>query len=219
MASNKKGKVKAYARTCWPHPLLEIKPGMPPIAGSACGSPVVTDYDIYIGFDRMDVTDRALPWMPGMEIAFPIPDMGTPKSPENFGKLVDWTLEQMEGGAKVHAGCIGGHGRTGMFFAALVAAATGRKDAITYVRENYCKKACETSAQIDYLVKRFGVNSVKASKSFSSSSGNAWPKSPNMTAQYTGIDSLPGGKVVYPIANTSSIWGDTLSVGPEDFDA
>lgn len=219
MASNKKDKsksVKPYSRMCWPHPLLEIKPGLPPIAGSACAHPVVSDYDIYIGFDRMDFTERNLPWTPGMEIAFPIPDMGVPKSPENFGKLVDWTLAQMEGGAKVHAGCIGGHGRTGMFFAALVAVATGRKDAITYVREHYCKKACETSVQIDYLVKRFGVDAAKASKSFSSGSKSNWPKSSYMTQVQTGTSGLGGGKTVYPITASTTIWGDTLC--GDDFD-
>jgi hypothetical protein len=211
--------VAPYARKCWPHPLLEVKPGMPPIAGSACRTPVVTDYDIYIGFDSMTFTDRALPWTPGMEIAFPIPDMGVPKSPENFVKLVDWTLSQMEGGAKVHAGCIGGHGRTGMFFAALVAVATGRKDAIMYVRENYCKKACETSKQIDFLVKRFGVDDAKASKGavvFSSGSQGNWPKSP-YTKQH-GIDSTPGGKVIYPVSDSTTIWGDTLYAEVEEME-
>ncbi len=218
MASNKKSNVKPYVRSCWPHPLLEVKPGMPPIAGSACSTPVVADYDIYIGFASMDFTDRHLPWTPGMEIAFPIQDMGVPKSPENFGKLVDWTLAQMEGGAKVHAGCIGGHGRTGMFFAALVAAATGRKDAIKYVREHYCKKACETSVQIDFLVKRFGVDEVKGSKTFSSGSSNGWPTTGKTYGKQQGISS-EDCRVIYPISDSTTIWGDTLLGEPDEFDA
>lgn len=218
MASNKKSNVKPYMRSCWPHPLLEVKPGMPPIAGSACRTPVVAGYDIYIGFDSMEFTSRHLPWTPGMEISFPIPDMGVPTSPENFGKLVDWTLAQMEGGAKVHAGCIGGHGRTGMFLAALVAAATGRKDAITYVRENYCKKACETSVQIDFLVKRFGVDAVKGSKTFSSSSKSAWPTDSKTYGAQHGISS-EDGRVIYPITDSKSIWGSTLYGEPDEFDA
>ncbi len=210
--------IKPYVRKCWPHPLLEIKPGLPAIAGSACANPVVADYDIYIGFERMSLTDRHLPWTPGTEISYPITDMGVPKNPETYGKLVDWTLEQMEGGARVHAGCIGGHGRTGMFFAALVAVATGRKDAITYVRENYCKKACETSAQIDFLVKRFGVDTSKASKSFSSGSSVPWPKSPYDTGSYTTGISSQGGRIVHPIKAATTIWGDTLGFGIEDLD-
>ena len=210
-------KAKPHVRKCWPHPLLEIKPGLPPIAGSACANPVVADYDIYIGFEKMALTSRHLPWTPGTEILYPIRDTGVPRHPETYGKLVDWTLEQMEGGARVHAGCIGGHGRTGMFFAALVAVATGRKDAIPYVREHYCKKACETYVQIDYLVKRFGVDATKASKSFSSGSPAPWPKSPYATGSHMGTSSQ-GGRIVHPIAAATTIWGDTLGFGIEDVD-
>ncbi len=209
--------VKPYIRPCWPHPLLEIKPGLPPIAGSACRVPVFDDCDIYIGFDGMDFTERHLPWTPGMEISYPVPDRGVPKNPATYGKLVDWTLEQMEGGAKIHAGCIGGHGRTGMFFAALVAVATGRKDAIQYVREHYCKKACETAGQIDYLVKRFGVDTAKASKSYGSGSKTIWPKG-GYSAQ-AGVYSDFEGKVVRPCKDSTTIWGGMLSATPEDFDA
>lgn len=204
-------------RPCWPHPLLEIKPGMPPVAGSASYSPVVDDYDVYIGFDAMELTKRHLPWMPGVEIKYPIQDMSVPKDLKTYRELVDWTLEQLEGGARVHAGCIGGHGRTGMFFAALVAVATGRKNAITYVREHYCKKACETSAQIDFLVKHYGVDPVKASKTYVSAKGG-WTQGGNniFSDDWASADATASGKAIVPLVNSTTIWGASLWSGDDD---
>jgi hypothetical protein len=193
---------------------------MSPVAGSSCGTPAVGDCDIYIGLDRgMTFTDRQFPWTPGAEIYYPIRDMSVPENLTTYRKLINWTLEQLEGGAKVHVGCIGGHGRTGMFFAALVAVATGRKDAITYVREHYCKKACETAGQIEFLVKHFGVDPVKASKSATSSKGG-WTKDGNKVNG--GTDAWPDdvywidgkttadGKAIVPLVSSTTIWGDTL---------
>ena len=218
--SRRKSKKITAVRLCWPHPLLEIKPGMPPVAGGGCSTPAVDDYDIYIGFDRMTLTTRHLPWTPGVEIEYFIPDMTVPKDVATYRKLIDWTLEQMEGGARVHAGCIGGHGRTGMFFVALVAVATGRKDAIAYVREHYCKKACETSTQIDFLVKHFGVDSVKASKNAEFTKGGMWTQGGKNifdTANWTSSDSLANGKAIVPLVSSVTIWGDSLCIDEEDF--
>lgn len=49
--------------------------------------------------------------------------------------------------------CIGGHGRTGTFLAAM-AIALGMKpeDAINHVRKNHCEKAIETLSQEEYLL-------------------------------------------------------------------
>lgn len=218
-------KSKFTVRPCWPHPLLEIKPGMPPVAGGACVTPAVDDYDIYIGFDSgMPLTKRHLPWTPGVEISYPVRDMSVPEDLASYRKLINWTLEQMESGAKVHAGCIGGHGRTGMFFAALVTVATGRKDAITYVREHYCKKACETATQIEFLVKHFGVDSVKASKNYTSGKG-AWTKGGNKVFINGGISeeyweagtSTAYGKAIVPLVSSKTIWGDTLYIEDDDY--
>jgi len=209
-----KSKKTLATRPCWPHPLLEILPGTHPVAGSASSNPVVYDYDIYIGFDHMKLTSRGMPWETGTEIHYPIKDMSTPTDVAMYRKLVDWTLAQLEGGARVHAGCIGGHGRTGMFFVALVAAATGRKDAIAYVREHYCKKACETATQIDFLVKHFGVDSVKASKTFAPAKGT-WTEGGNAVFG----DDWPeaygdaSGKAIVPLVSSTTIWGDALDYG------
>lgn len=206
-----KSKTTPTKRPCWPHPLLEIQPGMHPVAGSASSNPVVDDYDIYIGFDHMKLTSRGMPWEPGTEIHYPIQDMGTPADVVMYRKLVNWTLDQLEGGARVHAGCIGGHGRTGMFFVALVAAATGRKDAILYVREHYCKKACETATQIDFLVKHYGVDAVKASKCGAVGVGG-WKQGGDMVfdKSWTMSDDTYEGKAIVPLLSSTTIWGDSL---------
>ena len=89
--------------------------------------------------------------------------MNVPDDPAEFKKMVTWTLQQLDEGKKVHCGCIGGHGRTGTFLAALCAEA-GEKDAITYVRKNYCKKAVESTKQAEFLTKHFGVTEVEGYK-------------------------------------------------------
>ncbi len=213
-----KSKSKKVTRGCWPHPLLEILPGTLPVAGSASSNPVVDDYDIYIGFDHMSLTSRGMPWEPGEEIHFPIADMGVPGDVVRYRELVDWTLLQLGGGARVHAGCIGGHGRTGMFFAALVAAATNRKDAIAYVREHYCKKACETSKQIDFLVKHYGVDAIAGSKITSSGKGG-WTEGGNAVFDdnWTMSDATYAGKAIVPLMNSVTIWGDSLYIEEDDF--
>ena len=221
---SKKSKFKV--RPCWPHPLFEIKPGMPPVSGGSCGTPAVADYDIYIGLDSgMTFTDRQFPWTPGAEIYYPIQDMQAPTNLQTYRKLINWTLEQLEGGARVHVGCIGGHGRTGMFLSALVTVATGRKDAIAYVREHYCKKACETSSQIDFLVKHYGVDSVKASKNYTSAK-SGWTKGGNKVNGSASVwpddvywlddQTTTGAKAIIPLASSKTIWGDSLLTEEDD---
>src|SRR5687767_9716852 len=107
------------------HPVLSFGKGE--FMGASCIHPR-DKFDIYIGFDEnMTKVDRWLPWLPQLlrrkqEILFPIRDMSVPpaKQVDNFKKLVTWTAAQLKKGKKVHAGCIGGHGRTGLFLAALI---------------------------------------------------------------------------------------------------
>lgn len=149
------------------HPALKI-PGTPyVIYGGSCINPFVTDADVYIGFDHaMQLRPQRFPWGGSTDVLFEIQDMAAPKSPKQFKALVDWTIEQLQAGRKVHAGCIGGHGRTGTFFAALVASmAPQEPDAIAYVRKHYCAKAIETAGQIEFLRANFGVKHATGSKS------------------------------------------------------
>lgn len=143
-----------------------LKIGDYQIYGGSCIDPRVRDADVYIGFDHnMGVSDR-LPWEnPPQHVYFHITDGSTPTNAADFKKLVEWTALQLSAGKKVHAGCIGGHGRTGMFLAALVTHMTGEKDSIAYVRKHYCDKAVENSRQVDFLAKHFDITKAKGSKS------------------------------------------------------
>ena len=97
--------------------------------------------------------------------------MSVPKSPKDFKALVAWTKTQLEEGKKVHCGCVGGHGRTGTFLAALCSE-FGAKDAVTYVRQNYCKNAVESSQQTQFLSEHFGVAPAKGAKTGFLSNGD-----------------------------------------------
>lgn len=150
------------------HPGIKIGEHM--VYGGSCSNPLVKDADIYIGFDgSMAFTQRHWPWKKGTEILFKITDMSIPKDPEEFKKLVKWTLKQMHDGKKVHCGCIGGHGRTGMFLSALVKEEMGLDDAISYVRQHYCHKAVESAEQVKFLNEQFGITVVKGHKANGSS--------------------------------------------------
>lgn len=135
------------------------------VYGGSCVRPIVSDADVYVGFDySMGHTDKSFPWVQGDSFLFTIPDRGVPSNPKHFIELVDWLVLQLIANKKIHAGCIGGHGRTGMVLSALVKVLLGTEDAITYVRENYCKKAVESAAQVRFLHEHFGITTVKGAK-------------------------------------------------------
>lgn len=75
----------------------------------------------------------------------------------NLLKVLIKASELLEQGKSIHVGCIGGHGRTGLVLAAMVAFIMDEADPITYVRDNYCKKAVETDAQVKYLNNHFNT--------------------------------------------------------------
>lgn len=133
--------------------------------GGNCQNPVVTDADIYVGFDFITRRGpKTYPWNSGEEFYYPIPDMGVPASLDDFDKLLEYLELQLIAGKKVHIGCFGGHGRTGLVMAALVTRMTGEVDSIQYVRDNYCGKAVESDEQIAWLVNNFGITSRKPVK-------------------------------------------------------
>lgn len=137
------------------HPALDVGGGKV-IYGGSCLHPMVKDADIYIGFDVGMKNHGYYPWTGKYEIYMPVKDQGAPSTPVSFKKLVQWVSAQLDEGKKAHAGCIGGHGRTGMFLSALVAYRKAAEDPIAYVRKNYCHKAVESKAQVAYLVKDWG---------------------------------------------------------------
>lgn len=150
------------------HPPLKL--GDKVVYGGSCIHPTVEDADVYIGLDSgMLRTTKSMPWTGIDEVQYFVSDGSIPKDEELFGKLVVWLKEQIEAGRKVHVGCIGGHGRTGMLLSALVSVMGLSSDPITYVRENYCKKAVESKSQVDFLVRKFGCKKVEGSKEFHTS--------------------------------------------------
>lgn len=150
---------KGYSGACAKtHPVLKFGPGRS-IQGGSCHDPHVTDADVYVGLSKgMKMSRRHWPWEEGDELLYPMDDRQAPNEVEQFTRVVDWTLEQVDAGRSVFVGCMGGHGRTGLFLTALVLrSGFETDDALAFVRENYCKKAVETDAQIAYLEKNFGL--------------------------------------------------------------
>ena len=228
------GKLKQYSgktgRCFETHPALKI--GEYEVFGGSCIDPIVKDADIYIGFDSgMRMTNASYPWNKKREeVLFYIADGTAPSQAEEFKKMIVWVSEQIVAGKKVHAGCIGGHGRTGTFLAALVTHMTGIEDSITYVRENYCKKAVESSSQVDFLHKHYGIKKIAASKAhiydsvgskhhswgtsqskttvsappkngFQGSSGGVSTTTPKKT-----LDLTAAAKQIHPVESSKNIW-------------
>lgn len=187
------------------HPPLELSNGFK-VYGGSCHTPVVTDADIYVGLDHsMAYYYLAHPWEEGEAIHYPIVDHNAPKDLASFTKMVDWLAEQILAGKKVHAGCVGGHGRTGTLLAALVKVVRNEVDAIAYVRENYCKKAVESEAQVKFLVKNFGIQTAAASKP-------TYYPAPKSSKKYNAVgDDEPSIEhkltTVKPWKDSASIWG------------
>lgn len=140
------------------------------VYGGSCGTPVVKDAEVYIGLDAYSAARHPSmsPTSEAKGYIYPITDMSVPSDVADFKKLIDWLSTQIDSGKKVHIGCIGGHGRTGLLLSALVKVMEDKEDAIKYVREHYCKKAVESKAQVDWLVKHFGIKSAKVTKGSSS---------------------------------------------------
>jgi hypothetical protein len=79
----------------------------------------------------------------------PWKDYGLPKVP--YRRAAESIIDAFciaKDGMSVEIGCIGGHGRTGTVLACMaVLAGVPGKDAVTWVKTNYCKKAVESTRQ------------------------------------------------------------------------
>ena len=207
------------------HPVLKLGNGE--IVGGSCGSPR-EGYDIYIGFCyTMKFQHQPYPWEtkndPIIEFQFTITDMCAPKSPKQFRKMVEWVSEQLHDGKRIHVGCIGGHGRTGTFLAALVSLHEDlTDDPIKWVRENHCKKAVESESQIKFLMKHFGCKKAKPTKQSGGFSGGKysstgyepnWGGQPRSSGYRKPKKGKRGGQVVpmrekiSHVPKKGSIWG------------
>lgn len=199
-------KKSSHAACYHSHPALLMPGTSLVIYGGNCGSPVVPDADVYIGLDKYSarISQRSWPWKKGTEFIFDIPDMGVPALPEEFLKLINWIKVQLEKDLKVHVGCIGGHGRTGMVLAGLVSL-FGEKDAITYVRKHYCQKAVESSSQVKFLGTHCGILPVTGSKSSTGVSGGTKGSG---SGTLLGVPKGTSGQTSFaPVVGAMTIWG------------
>jgi Tyrosine phosphatase family len=83
-------------------------------------------------------------------IELPIVDFSVPRDLNRVNEVVWAVLNHVARKDAVYVGCMGGRGRTGLFFA-LLTKAVGEPDPIGYVRGNYYCKAIETEAQERYV--------------------------------------------------------------------
>jgi hypothetical protein len=179
------------------HPALKI--GKFEVFGGSCGNPIHDDADVYVGLDwSMKQHKQRFPWEPGEAIHFEIKDGHAPSNAKEFFELIDYLEIQINDGKKVHAGCIGGHGRTGIVLSALVAQMTGLEDPINYVRTHYCKKVVESKEQVDFLVEQYGCKDVGPSKVYTTS--KKFTKSKGQTKK--------DWATVAPVKAKHSIFGD-----------
>lgn len=194
------------------------------VFGGNCSTPIITDANVYVALNastRLHDT-TAYPWEPGHSFLFYIQDMGVPKDSEQFKKLIDWLVERVTAKEKVHIGCIGGHGRTGMVLSALASVLNSEKDAITFVRDNYCQKAVESAEQVAFLEKHFGILTVKGAKEYDKYSiGRGSVGFSTGTSIEDTMTRAPAlSSVTYvgtPLPNAkASIWGACVRVRPFD---
>lgn len=70
-----------------------------------------------------------------------------------FAQALKWARERLFAGEVLEVGCMGGHGRTGTFAAAMaVVLGKGGQEAIDFVRKEYCDRAIESDAQEDLVL-------------------------------------------------------------------
>ncbi|MFK4484924.1 hypothetical protein [Bradyrhizobium sp. USDA 336] len=125
------------------------------IYGGSCLAPAVLDADLYVALDARG-QHTVLPAR-AANYVYPIPDRGPPENLESFRELLEVITQALGARKKVHIGCVGGHGRTGLVLSALLRISLGDRCAIETVRREYCPKAVETEAQIEWLTKHFDI--------------------------------------------------------------
>ena len=196
------GKTPIAPRCYVSHPPLDLGGGKL-IYGGSCWSPIIKDADVYIGLDAgMPTSPKSYPWEPGQAVLFRISDGQAPTDKTGFVNMIGWLAARIEAGDKVHVGCIGGHGRTGMVLSALVALMLGEKNAIDYVRAHYCKKAVETAEQVDFLAKVFDITKTKALRP-------AYTASP--PSKFNGVKASTGG------GKSVAQWGGGYTAGTKSY--
>lgn len=215
----KPSKTDAFYKCAHGHKPVVIREGVTVIGGAA-SSPVGGPYDLMVSFDHGKDTDpAAFPWNPGEFIYFPVPDYQAPKNPEEYKKLVEYVAAALDAGKSVHVGCMAGHGRTGTFLAALVTHMTGNKESIQFLRDTYCHRAVESTTQMEFLEKHFGVTKLKGSKTLAKDQpvyvvsdaereyyGGGKKRRGKKLPETLAAD-LPRSQLIKPVVTRFNIWG------------
>jgi hypothetical protein len=157
---------KDKSRCAHSHPVVKLGAGE--FHGGIAADPK-DELDVYVSLDWGTASHPSMyPWNHAQSgpvfVFFGISDMQAPKNLTEFRKMIEWLAELLRQGKRVHVGCLGGHGRTGMVLAALVFIMNKEVDPIGWVRENYCSRAVESRAQVDFLVKNYGAKDVLGSR-------------------------------------------------------
>lgn len=136
------------------HPALKVGGGT--LLGGNCRDHKRHEHvDLYVALDPSQQHPYFEPdrdfWDIPVSVYYPIQNMKVPTNVEKFAALIGLIRKVLSGGGTVHVGCIGGHGRTGLVLAAVVACEGITDDPIAWVREHYCKKAVESREQEGFL--------------------------------------------------------------------
>lgn len=138
----------------------ELSLGGGTILGASCNYPR-PGYDVYLGFDGGMRIESLAPWRnestSTVYAKLEIPDGGVPKDKAEFDAMILWLAGQLQQGKRVHIGCIGGHGRTGLVLAVLKCVIDDDQNAAEWVRKAHCSKAIETQRQVDWLQQHYGI--------------------------------------------------------------
>ncbi|QQG46403.1 MAG: hypothetical protein HYY55_00975 [Candidatus Niyogibacteria bacterium] len=92
--------------------------------------------------------------------SFPIKDYYGPDGP--WLALLEKITDELKIGKKIFIFCDGGHGRTGLLLASLIAKVESPDDPIAVTRSRYCVKAVETIQQAKTIFGLLGVEVPKA---------------------------------------------------------
>jgi hypothetical protein len=154
--TNAAGRIKRCYET---HPKLALGGGT--VIGGNCTNHMAHRANVYVALDsghaHPTFDEDMLKTGGPVCIYYPIVNMKAPNRPDKFMALIDFLEAELLQGAVVHIGCIGGHGRTGLVIAALVARLGVSDDPIGWVRENYCHRAIESKVQEGFLAVHFGA--------------------------------------------------------------
>jgi len=83
---------------------------------------------------------------------FPIPNFGVPKNIKLFNQCLEKAASFVNERCPIFVGCLGAHGRTGLFLSILLFQLTKDRLSLYTLRKVYCNKAVETLAQYKFLM-------------------------------------------------------------------